>query len=173
MSKKNKKGKSSSDSSDKTLKGAKAGGGKMCGVNKFFCCCLLFGIPLAIILILLIVIIVLVGGDEVCPDPQCVKVTEVPTGAIECTHNCDCPGAMTCNLFEVCEGSLTSSTCLDYGVGTCDPNADRKTKCTQGQPEDGPKGKHSCADDCGCAGGRTCSAFGWCTFPVAGNTCDI
>ena len=117
------------------------------------------------------------GGDEICSDPYCVKVTEKPTGEeIECIHNCNCPGAMICNgIDEVCEGELTSSTCVDYGqsnwLGTCDPNADRKTKCTQGQDENGPNGKYSCLDDCGCSGGRVCSAFGWCQAPVAGNTC--
>ena len=51
MSKKDKKGKkgSTSDSSEKTSKHAKdSSGGKMCSINKFFCCCLLFGVPLQI-----------------------------------------------------------------------------------------------------------------------------
>ena len=165
------KKKKSSSSSDKTAKQAEKAMKKCCGLRQRvavplficagFCCCFI-----------IIIILVAVFGEAVkCSNPRCTKVTEEPKELFKsCKEDCDCPGAMTCGLFDLCAGELTTATCTDYGQSNwikaapkCNPNESRLTKCTKGQDEqDGPQGAYSCKDDCGCGGGRWCSQFGWC-----------
>ena len=109
------KKKKSSDSSDKTAKEAQVVV-KCCGCRKKTAVPLFICLGFCLCFIIIIVLVIAFGESSKCSNPRCTKVTEEPKELFKsCKEDCDCPGAMTCGLFDLCSGELTTATCTDYG----------------------------------------------------------